>query len=60
MSATEGKLSAYGQYQDHWIKTDDGWRICHRNMIYLGPLIGNPGVMGHSAEEIEEATKSMK
>jgi hypothetical protein len=46
VSAVEGKMSAYGQYQDHWVKTESGWKICHRNMIYMGPLVGNPEIVG--------------
>jgi hypothetical protein len=35
VSAAEGKLTAYGQYQDQWVKTDDGWKICYRNLVYM-------------------------
>ncbi|OBT92191.1 hypothetical protein VE01_10042 [Pseudogymnoascus verrucosus] len=34
--------TAFGQYQDVWKKQQDGkWKITHRNLIYMGPLIGD-------------------
>ncbi|KAF9891591.1 hypothetical protein FE257_003602 [Aspergillus nanangensis] len=36
---------AYGQYQDTWNRQHDGsWRIVHRNLVYMGPIIGNQAV----------------
>ncbi|KFY24681.1 hypothetical protein V491_02057, partial [Pseudogymnoascus sp. VKM F-3775] len=39
----EGKTAtAFGQYQDVWKKqTDGGWRITHRNLVYMGALVGD-------------------
>ncbi|PMD62218.1 uncharacterized protein K444DRAFT_661453 [Hyaloscypha bicolor E] len=35
-------VTAYGQYQDVWAKQSDAsWKITHRNLVYMGPLIGN-------------------
>ncbi|KAE9369899.1 hypothetical protein N431DRAFT_414235 [Stipitochalara longipes BDJ] len=34
--------TAYGQYQDLWAKQSDAsWKITHRNLVYMGPLVGN-------------------
>ncbi|KAJ5127857.1 hypothetical protein N7448_008636 [Penicillium atrosanguineum] len=43
---TEGQvLYAYGQYQDNWERQILGtWRIVHRNLVYMGPQIGNETV----------------
>ncbi|KAJ5690160.1 hypothetical protein N7462_004552 [Penicillium macrosclerotiorum] len=43
---TEGQvLYAYGQYQDNWERQLTGtWRIVHRNLVYMGPQIGNETV----------------
>ncbi|KAL4891845.1 hypothetical protein BDV59DRAFT_59275 [Aspergillus ambiguus] len=42
---TDQVAYAYGQYQDRWIRQRDGtWRIVHRNLVYMGPIIGNSGV----------------
>ncbi|OOQ90879.1 putative ethyl tert-butyl ether degradation protein [Penicillium brasilianum] len=43
---TQGQvLYAYGQYQDNWGRQSDGtWRIAHRNLVYMGPQIGNISV----------------
>ncbi|KAJ6138030.1 hypothetical protein N7471_004516 [Penicillium samsonianum] len=36
---------AYGQYQDNWQRQLTGtWRIVHRNLVYMGPQIGNMSV----------------
>ncbi|KAJ5794007.1 hypothetical protein N7457_000606 [Penicillium paradoxum] len=36
---------AYGQYQDDWERQSSGsWRIVHRNLVYMGPQIGNLSV----------------
>ncbi|KAJ5184978.1 hypothetical protein N7491_007154 [Penicillium cf. griseofulvum] len=36
---------AYGQYQDNWQRQSTGsWRIVHRNLVYMGPNIGNLSV----------------
>ncbi|CAI7582416.1 unnamed protein product [Penicillium glandicola] len=33
---------AYGQYQDNWQRQATGtWRIVHRNLVYMAPVIGN-------------------
>ncbi|RDW74771.1 hypothetical protein BP6252_05913 [Coleophoma cylindrospora] len=35
-------VTAYGQYQDMWIRQKNlNWKITHRNLLYMGPLIGN-------------------
>ncbi|KAH8588461.1 hypothetical protein B0O99DRAFT_359756 [Bisporella sp. PMI_857] len=35
-------LVAYGQYQDAWVRQPDlSWKISHRNLVYMGPGIGN-------------------
>ncbi|EKG13839.1 hypothetical protein MPH_09021 [Macrophomina phaseolina MS6] len=35
-------LYAYGQYQDMWKKQEDRtWKIVHRNLVYMGPLISD-------------------
>ena len=26
---------AYAQYQDDWVKNDDGWRIKYRTLVYM-------------------------
>ncbi|MCJ1250482.1 hypothetical protein MMC30_007710 [Trapelia coarctata] len=38
---------AYGQYQDSWVKnTSTGaWRIGRRNLVYMGPVIGNVSIL---------------
>ncbi|KAJ6459556.1 hypothetical protein C8R45DRAFT_1109426 [Mycena sanguinolenta] len=42
MGLFEGEiLVAYGQYQDHWVLRDQGWKIQNRNLAYMGPFIGN-------------------
>ncbi|KAJ5163202.1 uncharacterized protein N7500_005032 [Penicillium coprophilum] len=36
---------AYGQYQDNWQRQSTGnWRIVHRNLVYMGPNIGDLSV----------------
>ncbi|CAI7569724.1 hypothetical protein N7533_002005 [Penicillium manginii] len=41
-SSANQALYAYGQYQDNWERQTGGsWRIVHRNLVYMGPLIGN-------------------
>ncbi|KAJ7888565.1 hypothetical protein B0H14DRAFT_2692997 [Mycena olivaceomarginata] len=38
----EGEIVvAYGQYQDYWVLQHQSWKIQHRNLVYMGPLIGN-------------------
>ncbi|KAH8697812.1 hypothetical protein BGW36DRAFT_427760 [Talaromyces proteolyticus] len=33
---------AYGQYQDTWQRQADWtWKITYRNLVYMGPIIGN-------------------
>ncbi|KFY60274.1 hypothetical protein V497_03735 [Pseudogymnoascus sp. VKM F-4516 (FW-969)] len=35
--------TAFGQYQDVLKKQRDGtWKITHRNLVYMGPITGNP------------------
>ncbi|KAF8147056.1 hypothetical protein K438DRAFT_1990026 [Mycena galopus ATCC 62051] len=42
MGVYEGEiLVAYGQYQDHWVLQNHSWKIQNRNLVYMGPLIGN-------------------
>ncbi|OAQ59985.1 snoaL-like domain-containing protein [Pochonia chlamydosporia 170] len=43
MGPHEGQIvTAYGQYQDVWTRQRDlTWRISHRNLVYMGALIGN-------------------
>ncbi|KAJ5514504.1 hypothetical protein N7463_004056 [Penicillium fimorum] len=36
---------AYGQYQDNWqLQSTGAWRIVHRNLVYMGPNIGELSV----------------
>ncbi|KAJ7213438.1 hypothetical protein GGX14DRAFT_618668 [Mycena pura] len=38
----EGEIAvAYGQYQDFWVLQHHSWKIRHRNLVYMGPVIGN-------------------
>ncbi|KAL2036727.1 hypothetical protein N7G274_010522 [Stereocaulon virgatum] len=38
-------LYSHGQYQDTWIRgSDDEWRIDTRNLVYMGPLVGNTSI----------------
>ncbi|KFZ19524.1 hypothetical protein V502_03605 [Pseudogymnoascus sp. VKM F-4520 (FW-2644)] len=39
----EGKTAtAFGQYQDVWKKQGNGeWKITHRNLVYMGPIVGD-------------------
>ncbi|KAL5363564.1 hypothetical protein BJX96DRAFT_178179 [Aspergillus floccosus] len=42
---TDQVATAYGQYQDQWTRQRDGtWRIVPRNLVYMGPIIGNVAV----------------
>ncbi|KAF7352121.1 SnoaL-like domain-containing protein [Mycena venus] len=42
MGVYEGEIAvAYGQYQDYWVLQHQGWKIQNRNLVYMGPLIGN-------------------
>jgi len=35
-------VTAHGQYQDVWTRQADlTWKISHRNLLYMGPLLGN-------------------
>ncbi|OAA39216.1 hypothetical protein BBO_06640 [Beauveria brongniartii RCEF 3172] len=46
-NAHAGKaFTAYGQYQDTWVKQSGGkWRISRRNLVYMGPLTGDTSIM---------------
>ncbi|OJD35245.1 ethyl tert-butyl ether degradation protein [Diplodia corticola] len=35
----EDVVVAWGQYQDRWEKGEEGWRIVHRNLVYMGPFV---------------------
>lgn len=35
VNPSESVLTALGQYQDQWVKTQEGWRIAHRNLVYM-------------------------
>ncbi|OBT61026.1 hypothetical protein VE03_09626 [Pseudogymnoascus sp. 23342-1-I1] len=38
----EGRTAtAFGQYQDVWRRGEGGWRIGHRNLVYMGPIVGD-------------------
>ncbi|KAJ7658977.1 hypothetical protein B0H17DRAFT_1213054 [Mycena rosella] len=42
MGVYEGEIAvAYGQYQDYWVLQHQSWKIQNRNLVYMGPLIGN-------------------
>ncbi|KAJ7059618.1 hypothetical protein C8F01DRAFT_1145116 [Mycena amicta] len=42
MGAFEGEvLVAYGQYQDYWVLQGQSWKIQNRNLVYMGPFVGN-------------------
>ncbi|KAJ7213442.1 hypothetical protein GGX14DRAFT_618686 [Mycena pura] len=42
MGAYEGEMVvAHGQYQDYWVFQHQSWKIRHRNLVYMGPAIGN-------------------
>jgi len=42
MGVYEGEIAVtYGQYQDYWVLQYHGWKIQNRNLVYMGPLIGN-------------------
>ncbi|KAI9814060.1 MAG: hypothetical protein M1827_003524 [Pycnora praestabilis] len=32
---------AYGQFDDTWVKTNGSWLIDNRNLVYMGPFLGN-------------------
>ncbi|KAF1364381.1 hypothetical protein EJ07DRAFT_100212, partial [Lizonia empirigonia] len=32
-------LYAYGQYQDSWVRRDEGWRIKYRNLVYMVSMV---------------------
>jgi len=33
--------TGYGLYEDVVVNTDAGWRICYRNLVFMGPADGN-------------------
>ncbi|KAJ6458218.1 hypothetical protein C8R45DRAFT_1110126 [Mycena sanguinolenta] len=42
MGLYEGEIAvAYGQYQDYWVLRNQSWKIQNRNLVYMGPGIGN-------------------
>ncbi|KAJ7328746.1 hypothetical protein DFH08DRAFT_1084299 [Mycena albidolilacea] len=42
MGVYEGEIAvAYGQYQDYWVLRHQSWKIQKRNLVYMGPGIGN-------------------
>lgn len=45
-------FSTLGDYHDHWIKRDEGWRLCHRTKHNRG-LVGDIGVLGAGPEDWE-------
>ncbi|KAF7357232.1 SnoaL-like domain-containing protein [Mycena sanguinolenta] len=45
MGVYEGEIVvAYGQYQDYWVRQHQSWKIQNRNLVYMGPLIGNTSI----------------
>jgi len=48
MGQFEGQsLLAYGRYEDELVLTNAGWRIDKRNLIYMGPFVGNISIFGN-------------
>ncbi|CAF9929842.1 MAG: hypothetical protein HETSPECPRED_007469 [Heterodermia speciosa] len=43
-NATGKAYYAYGQYQDNLVRIGDGWRVKHRNLVYMGPGIGDASI----------------
>ncbi|KAL4886723.1 hypothetical protein BJY04DRAFT_213479 [Aspergillus karnatakaensis] len=38
---TNQVATAYGQYQDFWIRVEGGWRVRGRNLVYMSEVVGN-------------------
>ena len=47
-NSTGQVLYSYGQYLDMLIATSAGWRINHRQLMYMGPNIGNISVFTYT------------
>jgi len=43
---TGQSVTAYGRYEDKLVHTEDGWRINRRQVVIMGPYMGNISIFG--------------